>query len=68
VVAVLALGHRCLRTMFWLSPLFCALQPTPSGLPYDPNMSQAENRSTSHPANEFRNKHARYFFFAQISD
>jgi hypothetical protein len=31
----------------------CALQPTPSGLPYDPNMSEAENWSTSRPTNEF---------------
>jgi len=37
----------------------CALQTTPSGLLYDPNMSEAENWSTSRPTNEFRNKHAR---------
>ena len=31
----------------------CALQPTPSGLPYDPNMSEARELKHNAPANEF---------------
>ena len=46
-------GHVFYGSCSVLAVLSCALGPTPSGLLYDPNMSEAENWSKSRSTNEF---------------